>query len=320
MGDPPGRNGDDWPDGTFAERLSYAIDRRGLGLQRIRAHLEATGISCSASTISLWRNGRTRPRRAEGKRAVSALEEILETPRSYLVDAGHVPILGSAEWWALGSPPAEVLPHGEEYAATLAEFGLDGPNLMNRLAIMDTLRFDENRAFTGSTLSYLIEATGDGVERMLVSTFSEHHTPQEPYLRISEARAGARLGRRRISQVTGQVMSEFIFDFPLRRGDVTFVELEVIPVDGAEPAFTGDAAQSLRAASPIGMLEITADFHRDALPVSVEQTMLSHLADPSLTEERHAPLELMGTRAVAHAEAIVAGGGLTLTANWEEDA
>lgn len=247
-----------------------------------------------------------------------ALEEILDTPPGYLVDAEHVPVFGSTEWWGLSGEPRDVLRHGEEFIAAQGAFGLAGPNDINRLVVMDSLRFDENRSFVGSTLTFLIEAMADGVERMVIGSYSDLFDQDSRFLRIAEPRTGARLGRRRVSPSTGQVMSEFVFDFPLQRGDVTLLELEVIPVDGPEPAIHSTMWHSVRASSPVGLLMVTADFDPECLPRRLEQEARTHLADPNRSMITRDPLELLGTRACAHVDEVVEGGGLTLRWDWEE--
>lgn len=309
---------EEWPEGSFDLRLAAAIERRGLGLQRLSAHLDRRAISCSASTLSLWRAGRTRPRRAEGLRAVEALEDILDTPAGYLVRAEHVPVVGSSEWWAIGSRPEEVLMHGEEYSAALEEFGMPDANAINRLAALDTVRVDANRSWVGSHCTYVIQARQDGVDRMVSSCYSFLFPVDSRFLRISEPRAGARLGRRRVSRESGQVISEFIFDAPLEKGEITVIEYDTIPVDGPEPAIANHMCHELRSNNPIGSLNITVDFDEAALPTHAEQEIGNHLSRPEIATTSTAESILQGHRAVAAANDLSEGAGLRLTWHWED--
>lgn len=305
-----------WPDGPFPERLRTAIERRGLGLQRICAHLRQYDVSCSASTLSLWRNGRTRPRRAEGKKAVEMLEVILATPPGYLVDADHVPLTGSSQWWTTTSDPAIVLQHGEEFLAAQKDFGLPVAGGVKRLAILDVVRIDENRSWAGSTCTMMLEALDDGVDRILTSTFSDLFTEDSRYVRVSEPQSGARLGRRRVSRTSGQTISEFVFDAPLQKGDITTIEFTVTPVNGPEPPQTGQACHQLRSASPIGQMTICVDFSPEQLPILIEQRTSTRMGDPEYTKHERRRLALCGNRAVAQGTNMVSGGGVAHFWTW----
>lgn len=307
-----------WPDGPFPVRLRTAIERRGLGLQRICAHLRQYDVSCSASTLSLWRNGRTRPRRAEGKKAVEMLEVVLATPPGYLVDADHVPLTGSSEWWTTTSDPAIVLQHGEEFLAAQKDFDIPVASAVKRLGVVDVVQIDENRAWAGSTCTMMLEALDDGVDRILTSTFSSLFTEDSQYMRVSEPQFGARLGRRRVSPTSGQTISEFVFDAPLQKGDITTIEFMVIPVNGPEPPQTTQPCHQLRSASPIGQMTICVDFSPEQLPKRIEQRTSTRMGDPECTKHERRRLALCGNRSVAQGTNMVAGGGVAHFWTWPE--
>lgn len=307
-----------WPDGPFPARLGEAIARRGLGLQRLSAHLEHRGIACSASTLSLWRSARTRPRRAEGRRAVRALEEILGTPVDYLVRAEHTPMVGSTEWWSIRSAPELVLENGQEYSAALESFGLPDSNDINRLAVLETVRVDADRRWAGSTSIYVVQARADGVDRMIHSCFSSVFSQDPRRLRIGEPRTGARLGRRHVSRETGWVVSEFLLDAPLQKGEITVVEAETIPVEGPETTSDGRMSHELRSANPVGSLTLVVDFDPSALPVSVEGETHNRCSDPQHASTDSGPAHLQGTRAVLTATDLYDGAGLCLRWSWGE--
>ncbi len=309
-----------WVDGPFPERLGAAISLRRLGLQRLSAHLRRRGISCSASTLSLWRAGHTRPRRLEGKRAIQALEEILGTPPGYLVDAEHISVVGSTEWWSTSTDPEEVLVHGAKYAEALNDFGLDTLDQFKRLHIMETHRLGADRHWEGCTTVLILEALQDGVDRFVTSTYSMLFTPETPYLRISEPQSGARLGRRRVSRSTGLVTSELILDAPLRRGEGTMLEIEVIPVDGPEPPISINPSHTLRSTHPVGQMTLILDAHPDQHPVRVtEEVQRSPTPIPSSTPGKTREISMGDGRAVATARNLAGGTGLTIEWTWPED-
>ncbi|UUZ58482.1 hypothetical protein [Nocardioides sp. B-3] len=70
--------------GSFADELRRAIDRRGLGLERIRDHLDQRGVSVSVATLSYWQSGRSLPGRKASIAAIPHLEEVLALDRGSL--------------------------------------------------------------------------------------------------------------------------------------------------------------------------------------------------------------------------------------------
>lgn len=246
------------------------------------------------------------------------LEVILATPPGYLVDADHVPLTGSSQWWTTNSDPAIVLQHGEEFLAAQKDFGLPVAGGVKRLAILDVVRIDENRSWAGSTSTMMLEALDDGVDRILTSTFSELFTEDSRYVRVSEPQSGARLGRRRVSRTSGQTISEFVFDTPLDKGDITTIEFTVIPVNGPEPPQPGQACHQLRSASPIGQMTICVDFSPEQLPIIIEQRTSTRMGDPECTKHERRRLALCGNRAVAQGTNMVAGGGVAHFWTWPE--
>ncbi|MGD8148842.1 hypothetical protein [Ornithinimicrobium sp. Y1694] len=83
----------------FARVLDHAFTRRNLPLERVVTHLAREGAQCSASTLSLWRRGRTRPSLARSEATVVALEQVLELEDGSLMAALAEPDPGAPEWW-----------------------------------------------------------------------------------------------------------------------------------------------------------------------------------------------------------------------------
>lgn len=69
---------------VFSEALRVAMAARGLALERVAAHLQASGHPVSIATLSYWQSGRSVPARAQSFRALGALETILQVPRGHL--------------------------------------------------------------------------------------------------------------------------------------------------------------------------------------------------------------------------------------------
>jgi len=72
--------------GPFHTALRFAIDARGLTLERLQHRLAQRGIQVSVTSLSYWQHGRTQPERPASLRAVGVLEEVLGVPPRSLAD------------------------------------------------------------------------------------------------------------------------------------------------------------------------------------------------------------------------------------------
>lgn len=70
--------------GPFHAALRQAIRRRGLTLDRLRAHLARAGVTVGLTSLSDWQTGRSRPAHPGSLRAVHALEDVLGLPSASL--------------------------------------------------------------------------------------------------------------------------------------------------------------------------------------------------------------------------------------------
>ncbi len=316
-GDAAGPSGELGEELLFADRLRRAIARKGLGLERFSARLEERGISCSASTISLWRNGYTRPRRYEAQRAVHALEQLLDTEPGYLTQAPHPIVVGSSLWWEQEAPAEKVFHEGAEFKRAAESLGISSSTETQRLAMTDVAQYDEQGRFTGSRCQMVLQAARSGAERLVIGTYTNGSVREAGGLRVLEASSGARLGRRRVSRSTGQVVSELLLDAPLRRGEMTMIEYEIVPVQGPEPRADGPQNHELRTAHPLGRLVLGVDFHPDAVPERIDVIEDPTAENPEGRSRRAARLQ--GTRALATRSDLVQGG-LRIEWSWGEQA
>src|SRR5688572_3853543 len=71
--------------GPFHAALRSAIRERGLPLERLRAHLARRGVTVGLSSLSDWQTGNSRPAHPGSRRALRALEDVLELPPASLV-------------------------------------------------------------------------------------------------------------------------------------------------------------------------------------------------------------------------------------------
>lgn len=84
--------------GTFAQRLSAAIERSGLSISRISDRLAAEGKPCSPTTLNAWRRGESSPKRGNSMKVVALLEGMLRVPPGFLKSAVDYHAPGSPGW------------------------------------------------------------------------------------------------------------------------------------------------------------------------------------------------------------------------------
>lgn len=307
------------PDGPFSVRLDAAIRRRGLPLARICSHLRAGGIRCTPSTLSLWRHDRTRPVRTDSLRAVRALEQILDTPACYLIgDSDPRPSPSAPRAWWPADPDARAQHHSQEFAQVAHELGIDNIASLENVVVTHLARYDANRCYTGSEISWVVRAVRDGVDRMLVSVF-----PTQPldeavrYERRIEPLLGARAGRRRVFEESGLVVVEMLLERALRRGEATTFTCAVTPHPNPEPPLGGWAREELHSGRPMGMIVVGARFHPHARPRSartIVRTVDAAGEDARIVEPVPVADGGLLVRAVSH----VSRGGAAIEWSWDE--
>lgn len=109
---------------TFHAALRAAIEARGLGLDRVSAHLRLMGHSISPATLSYWQSGRSSPSRFTSLAAIGALEVILDTPRGSLAKLATLsaPPPGPSRPATPGPRLADVVDRGRAVDAILADW------------------------------------------------------------------------------------------------------------------------------------------------------------------------------------------------------
>lgn len=313
-----GREGD-----SFAERLSHALAERRVGLKKLSDELAEQGISCAPSTMSLWANGHTIPRRAEARRAVTALESLLGTPPGHLTEATQHAAPLSASWWA-AAPDADSVPFGEILGRVREEFGLPERDGLQLLLAHDVVHHDEQRRLTRIGARLVLRATRDHCERMMLSTYTSARNEHGVRgLRRIVMRLGGRIARQRTFPESGHSVFEVVFDDPLDAGHVVVVEYDVIPTwpeepddqDGDAPGHAG--GHEMMSSRPLGRMILEARFAENDLPTSVTLARATRAED--MDGAAPTPVELQGAGVVVTL-AGVEGGGARLRWNWEDRA
>ncbi|HXH81097.1 hypothetical protein [Nocardioides sp.] len=243
--------------GSFPEALQLAVANQGLTLDRLQDRLAKAGHPVSTTILSYWSHGRSQPERDASLAALAALEPILglkvgslsrllgkPRPRGRTTNAA-VP---TTILWADGDPLDRVL----------AE--LDCPYDGRRtLSLHDRYRVDEFGAEAYCRISSVIEATRDGVDRILAIYHDDTASGRLPHVTPT---SGARVGRLRRDSDAGFTVTEMHLDEVLQRGHRTCVEYELHFEPGGERTLTCER----HFAHPVRQYVLEVEFAPHRLP------------------------------------------------------
>lgn len=294
------------PNGDFAERLTAALTARGLGLERVSSYLAAAGISCSPATISMWSNGRTRPRRGEALRAVAELERILNTPAGYLTQGAPRPLMANGDVPS-GSTDPEFLVRARR------EMRLSAPGDVQRVFVHELVRVDEAGRYVGARIRQVLRGVAE--ETVNIAVFSrspDTFGPEAPPMRFVQPEVGATRGQVREWPELGHSITELVLDEPLHRDELVSVEYDVLPQGGPEPSSPHRGEHRMRAFGWVGTLLLEVQFSERGLPDRA--TLQSCDVGPPEHAEPD-PVDLRGNVATAGLHDLD-GGGLLLRWEW----
>ncbi|ONI83019.1 hypothetical protein ALI144C_18420 [Actinosynnema sp. ALI-1.44] len=249
--------------GPFELALRTAVRSSGLSLDRLAYHLSARGIQVSASSLSNWQTGRSRPERPESVHAVHAIEEILGlTPDALVQLLG--PRRPRGRW--LGHVPGAV-PHGaifddhDRLTRILTDAELLDRQRWSWLNIEDRVVFDSAGLMRTVEVRLTLSALVDGLDRCVIFYRTEDGNQPEVY-----PGDGCRLGRTRLDDDAGYLVAELLFDHALNRGDVHFLTFEQrFTRDLPRPEPGDHYYKAFRAPCRNYLMRVV--FHADAVPV-----------------------------------------------------
>jgi transcriptional regulator with XRE-family HTH domain len=260
------------PDGTFGVRLDAALGARGLALERVCERLRSAGIALSPSTLSLWRHGRSRPRRNEAMRAVAELESVLRTPRGYLLDA-LVRRAPTRHWSAERSSEDPVQRVREE-------MGLDEGDTLQRLLVHHRVELDAQRRVTAVRIRRVLRATREPVSRIGVTA----HGTADSSLRLVP-RPGTSVGRQRCWRDRGLLFAELVLDEPIAPGDLGTLDYSVLPAAPACREDDDEGGYAVHTEFPVSTIVVEARFSPAALPAAAGATVRSRAARRAAAEQ-----------------------------------
>jgi hypothetical protein len=252
--------------GSFAHGLRTAIRLRGLTLEQVQHELADRGVVVSSVTLSYWSRGRSQPERAESIKAVKLLEGILDTPTGSLT--------------ALLAPPRPRGPRRTHVAVSidrqrlwdeahrldrvLAQLGFLDEERLCLLSVHDRFQLDEHRRPVRLTITEVLRAQRDRVDRALV-IFQGRELGRTPKLTVVR---GGWPGRVRTDEGAGFLVAEVMLDRVIDSGETAVIECALNYGGQAEPMTDYD--RRLPYATRSYLLEI--EFHQTAMPVRCHAT------------------------------------------------
>lgn len=264
--------------GPFELAIKLALRDSGLSLDRIEHRLSCQGLRVSASSLSNWQTGRSRPERPESIRALRGLERLLGLPPNSLLRLlgprrprgrwiRHVP--GSVRYDAL-------FDDHERLAAILAEVNDSDERRWRSVSVDERVTLGRNRQFRLVQIRQLITALVDGVDGC-VAFF---HAEDGPVPEIV-APNGCRLGRTRTDAHGGITVAELLLDHRLDQDDVVLLEYEFRFATGAAPADAEPADYYYRAfREPCRHYLLRVRFDRAATPVRCRAFRADRIGSP----------------------------------------
>lgn len=244
------------------------------------------GTPVSAATLSYWQSGRSLPSKQRSLAAVAVLERALHLDRGALTtllplpdtlepSSSEAPASHTDPWNVVAETSAITQRAAQAVSSSLAH------EPFRRLSTHVEVEFDASGALRGYNRRFTLAATEDDVDRMVVWMGL---TVDDSYL-VSRPVYNCRLGRS-VRQEGGHA-TEWIFDRPLRAGEVTVVEnrCEVIGASTREV----EALQGVL--GDLGELVMDVRFDEACLPTSI--TRYSAVQDgetssPATVMDRHA--------------------------------
>lgn len=302
---------------TFASRLRDAFADSGLTLTRVSEKLAARGIACSTSTLSLWRSGRTSPKRLTSMTAVRAREDILGCRRGVLeamVEA-HTP--GSSGWWNNADDLDKLVRHGDQLGSAVEELSGDFKDTLQRHFLHDTLVLDEHRRLERVASIEVLQARTDGTRHHLIITSDDERLEDGSFnLRRLDMNLGGHVVEQRFLPDIGCIVHKIEFERPLEAGSSHLIDYTVTPHRAHEDDAPTLQSYDLRFARPFGEVVIGVQFRPEDLPSNVfgRYEGLTGEALPAPTD--HDRLHLVGDTATFSAQAVSPG---VVQVDWDWD-
>ena len=265
----------------FATALTAAIDARGASLQSLAQRLSERGAPLSIATLSYWRSGQRRPERGASLDALRELEDLLRVEPGHLVRLVVPPQRPG---------PDRTVPFEDQLGLAQQPSWLDDvfPDVARDHLVTDggdlLVEIGEDGRARANTNRMHWKSRADGA-RQAISWLAFDPGMDPPEVR---AVRGCSVGRQQHDRARGLLVVELLLDRPLRLGERTVTEHQVLGVTDREPTVEYLLVAERR--NPEAMVWVS--FHPSRLPSRIWRVTCPDGAEP--VEE---PVELVGTTA-----------------------
>lgn len=300
---------------AFARLLDEGLARRDLTLHRVVQHLARRGQTVSASTLSLWRRGRTRPSAQRSGELLTALEQVLRLEPGSLLRALDEPDVGAPDWWAQRVPIHEF----DDAEQALEEFrratGLDQPDDLDRVRVHTQVDVDLAGDVERIVHNAVLRAARDGARRLGVYHFTDFLTADgQPSLFELDRVLGGQVVQQVEFGHLGASAAVIELDEILTKGEMTHLVVEWVRVTDPPPKNEGGDFFEARSPWPVGRVSVEACF-AGPTPATARSWAVSTLGGHARLTDTPAQ-ELGPSHCIqAHAEDVV-GGGVRLQWTW----
>ena len=212
-------------EGDFASALRAAIEGTGLTLDRIRYRLRQRGVPVTVTSLSYWQSGRRRPERPESLTALAHLEQVLGMAAGSLIGLLGPPRPRGRGMSAARAVPLEKLWPDQEMITSLL-YGMYVPTDtgLKLLSLHDRVELAPDRGQRRIHVRQIMQAEQDGVDRWVTIYDIEH--PGQTLPKVVPLRS-CTLGRVAENRHAGVLVTEWLFERPLDRGETLIMEFEL---------------------------------------------------------------------------------------------
>lgn len=289
---------------SFAARLDAAVKNTDLTLSRLAIRLAAGGTPVSTATLSLWRAGRTKPRRREALRAVEALEVMLHLPEGHLMSCCKENDAESDKWWKQ--------PMGVERWAVprdlkdqlLRDFGRDRPYGLECVNRHEIVTINAYGVTTNRTCIITLRVAMAGTRRLVVGSGSVLADEHGPVFSLPTDVRGGRLGHVGVYPQHGLVAFEILLGDDCEVGDLVVVEFDAPPQRLVyDERWHYQGWHVVESTAPLGRVIIEARFDEERVPDDVYGQIQDPREGPSATQRTE--VKMQGTTAIMCVEGLV---------------
>jgi hypothetical protein len=252
---------------NFAGALRAAIQATGLTLDRIQYRLRQRGVPVTLTSLSYWQSGRRQPERPESVLAVEHLEEVLGLATGALTGLLGPPRPRGRRPPATRSVPVDALwPNRKLITPLLSGMQIGADTGIRLLSLHDRIELAADRGQLRSRVRQVVQAQRNGVDRWISIYDLEH--PGQPLPELVPI-SSCRPGRTAKNHEAGVVVTEWLFETPLDRGETLIMEFERIHSGPPYPRCGDMFTRRLR--QPVRHYIAEVQFHPSALPTFCRQ-------------------------------------------------